>query len=351
MVRRRPKGRQDSFASVLKANLGPTICDSFYFPYARKIWGEDPERLSATQARRRVSANSFSKLLKKLFQSVPGLRPPGAGRFYYPKRGFGQISEAFLAAGKQVGVEALLGWNVTELTPPDSPTARWRVTAERGDERLDLSADYIWSTIPLPVVTRLLTTIVPAEVQSAARAMRFRSMILIYLSLDVPTFTLFDAHYFPGPEVRMTRLSEPKNYAARREPTNRTVLCAELPCSPADPWWDWDDAALGQLVTEDLAEAGIPLQRPPVAVTVRRLPQAYPIYEQGYEKHFDVLDRWADTLPNFLTYGRQGLFAHDNTHHALAMAYAAADCLGPGGFDHSAWSRHRLAFASHVVED
>jgi len=149
----------------------------------------------------------------------------------------------------------------------------------------------------------------------------------------------------------MTRLSEPKNYAARREPTNRTVLCAELPCSPADPWWDWDDAALGQLVTEDLAEAGIPLQRPPVAVTVRRLPQAYPIYEQGYEKHFDVLDRWADTLPNFLTYGRQGLFAHDNTHHALAMAYAAADCLGPGGFDHSAWSRHRLAFASHVVED
>ena len=30
-------------------------------------------------------------------------------------------------------------------------------------------------------------------------------------------------------------------------------------------------------------------------------------------------------------FGRQGLFAHDNTHHALAMAYAAVDCLREDG--------------------
>jgi glycine/D-amino acid oxidase-like deaminating enzyme len=48
----------DSFASVLMANLGPTICHDFYFPYAWKIWGRDPETLSGIQARRRVSAGS-----------------------------------------------------------------------------------------------------------------------------------------------------------------------------------------------------------------------------------------------------------------------------------------------------
>ncbi|MEQ9569801.1 MAG: FAD-dependent oxidoreductase, partial [Longimicrobiales bacterium] len=55
---RRDESATPSFASVLRASLGPTICDAFYFPYARKIWGVDPGELSATQARRRVSANS-----------------------------------------------------------------------------------------------------------------------------------------------------------------------------------------------------------------------------------------------------------------------------------------------------
>jgi protoporphyrinogen oxidase len=46
----------DSFASVLQANLGPTICEHFYFPYARKMWGREPEVLSDIQAYKRVSS-------------------------------------------------------------------------------------------------------------------------------------------------------------------------------------------------------------------------------------------------------------------------------------------------------
>ena len=45
------------------------------------------------------------------------------------------------------------------------------------------------------------------------------------------------------------------------------------------------------------------------------------------------------------------IFAHDNTHHALAMAYAAADCLTPDGFDSRRWAEHRDVFNTHVVED
>ncbi len=69
----RNRAEGDSFASVLMANLGPTICHDFYFPYARKIWGRDPDTLSAIQARRRVSAGSFGKLVRKvLSQRFPG---------------------------------------------------------------------------------------------------------------------------------------------------------------------------------------------------------------------------------------------------------------------------------------
>jgi protoporphyrinogen oxidase len=71
-----------SFEQVLERALGPTICRSFYFPYAEKIWGLRPEEISPVQAHRRVSANSFGKLLGKVFGSLGRRNPdPYRGRF------------------------------------------------------------------------------------------------------------------------------------------------------------------------------------------------------------------------------------------------------------------------------
>jgi protoporphyrinogen oxidase len=85
---------------------------------------------------------------------------------------------------------------------------------------------------------------------------------------------------------------------------------------------------------------------------VRRLPHVYPVYEIGYAEHLDALDEWAGSLQRVTTFGRLGLFAHDNTHHAIVMAYDAVAALGTGGdFDESAWAAARERFATHVVED
>jgi hypothetical protein len=53
-----------------------------------------------------------------------------------------------------------------------------------------------------------------------------------------------------------------------------------------------------------------------------------------------------------VTFGRQGLFAHNNAHHPLYMAYAAADCLDvENRFDDARWGNSRRIFETHVVED
>ncbi len=341
---------KESFASVLEANLGPTICHEFYFPYAEKIWGVEPDQLSATQARRRVSAGSFAKLIKKVASAVPGLKPPGSGRFYYPRKGFGQITEAFAEAAVAAGADFRLATPVRQLIPP-AGSEPWKVVCGSEGSETELAADYVWSTIPISALARLMSSRVPERVEQAAGSISYRAMLLIYLHLETQQFTPFDAHYFPGRTTAITRLSEPKNYADDDEPTGRTTLCAELPCTVGDGTWSRNDEELGRLVAQDLSQVGIPLASPPASVTVRRLPQAYPIYLDGYQQHFGALDDWASALPRFLTYGRQGLFAHDNTHHALAMAYAAAECLGPDGFDERLWREHRRTFESHVVED
>jgi protoporphyrinogen oxidase len=225
------------------------------------------------------------------------------------------------------------------------------VEAAQGQDAERMEFDQVWSTLPVTVLASLMSSGVPDAVRDARAKIRYRAMLLVYLELGVDRFTEFDAHYFPSADIAITRLSEPKNYAARTEPRGRTVLCAELPCSTTDAHWSMDDAALGRLVAEDLARAGLPLAAAPLSVRVRRLPFAYPIYDTGYEVPFTTLDEWVEGVPRLLSYGRQGLFAHDNTHHALFMAYCAADCLVDGAFDAAKWARYREVFATHVVED
>jgi protoporphyrinogen oxidase len=287
-------------------------------------------------------------MVRKVLGLVPGLKPPGAGRFFYPRHGYGQISRSMAAAAQELGADIQLHTTVRKLHIGHPH----RIEVEcRGTVR-SLEADYVWSTIPLPILARMATPPPPAEVLEASRQLDSRAMILIYLVLDQPQFTPFDAHYFPDVDIQLTRLSEPKNYSGSTEPADRTVLCGELPCMVGDALWQYSDDQLAALVQEALAQCDLPFRAPILHVTTRRLAHAYPIYRQGYEDHFACLDEWAARLDQILTFGRQGLFAHDNTHHALAMAYAAVDCLHESGsFDIGRWQEYRAEFAHHVVED
>ena len=337
---RRPHA--DTFEEVLRAGLGPTICERFYFPYARKIWGLAPAELSGEQARRRVTADSPWKIVGRVLRGSGSGGERGAGFFWYPRRGYGQISDALSDAAARAGADVRLATEARSVTLDDAG-----VSVETPDG--PVHASRLFSTIPITILARLLGA--PQEVLDAAAALRFRSMVLVYLVLDVDRYTSFDAHYLPESFTPVTRVSEPKNYRSGDDPPNRTVLCAEIPCARDDEIWSADDAALASVVATGLTDAGLPEARA-IDVHVERLPFAYPIYDIDYERRFDTVDTWVASHDRVLTFGRQGLFAHDNAHHALAMAYAAVDALGADGiFDAAGWSRARQGFARHVVED
>lgn len=337
----------ETFTSVLEKGLGSTICRDFYFPYARKIWGLAPEELSATQARRRVSAGSLGKMARKIVSIVPGFKTPGAGRFFYPRKGYGQISRAIANAAVDGGADIRLGSTVRQVRLGD----RHVVEFESNGSLNTIETDHIWSTIPITVLARV-TEPTPVGVLEASKQISYRAMVLIYLVLEQSQWTPYDAHYFPEADIRLTRLSEPKNYISSGEPAGRTVLCGELPCTVNDEVWNASDEDLAALVRESVERCGLGIKAPVSQIVAKRLPFAYPIYRDGYEEAFSIQDAWTEGLERVLTFGRQGLFAHDNTHHALAMAYAAVNCLSDSGeFDKNRWSAYREEFAKHVVED
>jgi protoporphyrinogen oxidase len=342
--------RAETFASVLEAGLGSTICREFYFPYSRKIWGLPPEQLSATQARRRVSADSLSKMLRKVLRAVPGVKKAGSGFFYYPKGGFGQITDSLYRSAVGDGVEFHLGARLESIEATSGGGSCVRF--ESDGEVVERRADEIWSTISISDLIGLLKPAAPSPVLEASERIEYRSLILAYLVLRQGRFSEFDAHYFPELHIPIARLSEPKNYGNVQSPADRTVLCAELPCSTSDPIWSMSEGELGSSICDWLQSASIPVRAPIEKVVVRRMDRAYPVYRRGHDEYFDRVDGWLGRMENLISFGRHGLFVHDNIHHALHMAYAAVKCLNDdGGFDRARWSAFRAVFETHVVED
>jgi protoporphyrinogen oxidase len=341
---------QETFASVLEKGLGRTICKEFYFPYARKIWGIEPQDISSTQAYKRVSAGSIGQMIKRLLPFGSGSGGASTkGIFYYPKYGFGQISIALHDAAVRAGASVHLGAQVRQICLQDGN--RSVVFADNGGTRR-IQTNQIYSTIPVTLLSHLVDVPVPEEVVAASDSLQFRSMVLVYLLLDQDRFSEFDAHYFPETGIPFTRVSETRNYTNRSEPAGRTCLCAEIPCDRDGKIWSMSDEQLAALVSDGLAKAGLPVRVPIIDVRVRRIPFAYPLFGVGYEKHFATMDEWVSGLDGILSFGRQGLYAHDNTHHAIFMAQAAAGCLlEDGTIDAVAWRAQRKIFESHVVED
>jgi len=335
---RRPAA--DTFAEVVRARLGPTLADHFYTPYVSKIWGLAPEALAGELARKRVSARGPRDLVARV------LRPARRREFLYPRRGFGEISERLADAATAAGATIRLGVEATRIeSGPDG-------VAVEGSDGTRVEAAWTFSTLPISVLARIASPAPPAEVAAAAASLRSRGLVLVYLRLEQPRFTHFDAHYFPERDIVSSRISEPKNYRdSADDPAARTVLCAELPATAGDARWQASDCDLVATVVDDIARAGLPAARPEGFV-VRRLPHVYPVYDLAYATALAVVESWLGSRPRIVRLGRHARFAYDNSHHGIAMGWAAGDALGSADrFDEKRWSAAVAAARLHVVED
>ena len=361
-----------SFDTEVRARLGPTVADEFYGPYARKLYGVEPGELDAELARRRVSATSGIDVLRRVVRAA---RPAGR-QFLYPRHGYGQLSEAMASAAVEAGVDLRLntaaaridlstGGVTVRLRPqgqqtdvdgtgrPGTATASNATPNPGTDASETVSADAVLSTVPVPTLASIVEPAPPPDVISALERCRTRSMVLAYLAVDRDQYTPYDAHYFPGPETVVARLSEPKNYRDGDDPAGQSVLCAEIPCWSHDDIWHTDETEIAERVAADLHASGLPT----VSVSetaVRRLPSVYPVFERATMGDRATVAGWLASLApsGLISFGRQGLAVIDNLHHVTDMGAEAASALTPEGeISSAAWLASLDRFASHVVED
>ena len=266
-----------TFSDVLMNGLGNTICRTFYFPYARKLWGLKPDEIAATQARKRVAASNLGKMIKKVLSLMPGIKKQGAGRFFYPKKGYGQIAEALANEVVRLGGYIHVSTRVEEILVENGQISAVTLSKNQKDGNVTkekMPVDFLFSTIPVPLLMWLIKPSVPAEFIDQFKQLKYRDMVLYYIILKTDQFTRYDAHYFPEEHLIFSRLQEPKNYSASTDPENRTGLCFEIPCTQGDDLWNASDDDLFQRIQSAMKSIGLPLDVPVIdhfskRVTVR----------------------------------------------------------------------------------
>ncbi len=337
-----------TFAEATTARLGPTVTSRFYGPYADKLYGLPADQLDPELARRRIAAGSPLDIARRLVRA----RRPTGREFLYPRKGYGQIVERLAEAAVEAGASIRLGERVERVVdtgdgvivstgPTDRPGA------EPPSERAAATA---LSTLPIGRLTSMLEPSPPPAVAAAIGRRRTRAMLLVYLVLSTDRYTPFDAHYIPGPETPVARLSEPKNYRDGDDPAGHTVLCAEIACWP-DEYRDHSPADLGALVMDGLVRLGLP-PADPIEVVVRRLPSVYPVYDLAGAEDRATIDGWLAEPGRVLSLGRQGLGVIDNLHHVLAMGAAGARAVAEdGSIRRDRWRADLAGFAANTVED
>lgn len=353
---KRPRNDSVSYEEEVERRFGTTFCESFYFPYARKLWGIEPKEISMEQASRRVSAGNPVYILLRAICLAFQRQSGNAGSFYYPVRGFGQIAEKFAGDIIISGGKLRLSNSVCEIQSNGNSgfcIIVRRNHAQQDEEKNDeIPADFVFSTIPVNNLVQMINPPAPYNVIKASENLKYRAMLFVYLILKAKQITPYDAHYFPNADVIFSRVSEPKNYSGTTEPDDMTGLCAEIPCNTNDKIWNAQDNEIINKVISDLEHIGFSIKSHLKTAFIRRRTNVYPVYNLNFRKNLDVINNYLDELHGIVSLGRQGLFLHNNIHNSINAGYKANECLESGlRWNSQKWHASRKEITEEVVLD
>jgi protoporphyrinogen oxidase len=177
----------------------------------------------------------------------------------------------------------------------------------------------------------------PAEVQAAARSLRYRDLVLVALMTTEPEPFPDNWIYLHDPETRAGRV---QNYGAWSEGMVRpgtNCLGVEYFCFQGDDIWNMPDVGAVEFAKAEMARIGL---IDPDAVTdgVKVLvPKAYPMYDSTYEGALETIRGYLERFANLQTCGRNGLHRYNNQDHSMWTAILATLNVLDGA-EHDVWA-------------
>lgn len=311
----------ETYETFLRQQFGSALYQDFFLPFARKVWGKMPSELSSDIVKTRVASKS---LLHALLGKTEKKGRPGTLReFPYPKKGIGTIAERLSARLQARGVHIVLEAEPTLIKMSSKGSVLVAFQDRRSDQMVTADVQGVVSTVPLMELISILRVPGQAEAAATVRNLRHVSMMLVYFLLDKERVRHDTWMYFPEPDIIFGRACEVRNYSPFAVPEGKTVLCAEV----ASPPETVSRADLVARVEKDMMRIGLFQSSEVESILCVDLLYAYPLYELGYQTHLRKVLDFLSPMGQFVTTGRQGLFAYNNLDHSLHIGKLAAEAL------------------------
>jgi protoporphyrinogen oxidase len=205
----------------------------------------------------------------------------------------------------------------------DADNKIWKVSHQdsRGSMRVT-RAGHILSSAPLRELAHCLRPRLSSDAQAAASALRYRDFLTVALIVkDRGGFT-DNWVYVHDPGVKVGRVQNYKSWSPEMVPDS-SLACYGLEyfCFEGDGLWNSPDEALLALAREELVRIGLVAAADVRDGYVVRQRKAYPVYDDSYAAHVEVLRREMQELfPTLHLAGRNGMHKYDNQDHAMMTA-------------------------------
>ena len=348
LARLRPVKAPKTFHQWVRNQFGERLFSIFFKTYTEKVWGMGCDEISADWAAQRIKGLSLSAAaidgVRRSLGLGKGKAPSEGGAktliesFRYPRRGPGMMWEAAAARIGAMGGTIAMGTTLDGLSR-DEATGLWTVGAIDAEGRRHAwQARDVVSSAPLQ---DLMGRIAPKPLSLfQARSLKYRDFLTVVL-IGRPQQELPDNWiYIHDPSVKVGRVQNFRSWSPDMIPDGvSTCLGLEYFCFEGDGLWTMADADLVALGTREIAKIGL---LAPEAITdscVVRQRKAYPVYDESYAAHLEVIRREITLrYPGLHLVGRNGMHKYNNQDHAMMTGMLTARNILAGETIYDIWA-------------
>ena len=328
-----PFQQEGTFEQWVSNRFGERLYRTFFKTYTEKVWGIPCSSIRADWAAQRIKGLS---LIVAVANALFGSRRAKSliEEFDYPLRGPGQMWQRFAEAIDAGGGRICVRSEVACIHHEEGRITG--VTCSDDGKAVSVAVDQLISSMP---VNRLISRFDPAppeKVLEAARGLHYRAFIIVILIIGRKDLFPDQWIYIHNPEVRVGRIQNFKNWSAAMVPdATTTSIGMEYFCTEGDDLWTMPDEGLIAVASRELSLLGMAEEGDVVDSFVVRQADAYPVYDESYQKHLEVIRDYLDPIKNLQTIGRSGMHRYNNMDHSMYTGILAAENVL--GARHNLW--------------
>jgi protoporphyrinogen oxidase len=341
-VRVRPPKDQTTLEGYVASHYGWRLYGHFFKAYSTKVWGVPPSEIGADWGAQRIKGMTlWSAVWEPLRARLAGTRKRKTkqvtsliGEFQYPRHGPGMMWERCRDLVEAAGTKVIMQTPVTRIRHEGGRAVA--VVAESDGVTTEYPADDVISSMPFSLLLQAMDPPVPTEVQAAADDLRFRDFLSIALVVPADKVPWTDNWiYIHAPEVKTMRVQNFGSWSPYMVRDGRNVLGLEYTVDEGDEWWTAGDDELIAKGKAELQALGLVNAADVEAGYVVRMPKAYPVYDDSYQRNVEVLKGWlAENAPNVHPTGRNGMHRYNNQDHSMYTAMLTVEnILDDAGHD------------------